>query len=181
MLESTNPAFGVATQVVVLPSVTGLVHEIVPLPDATVVLTATAPTTKVAVTVHAALIAPVVYGLVVPATPPQPLTEPMTKPMLGVSVQVVVLPIATGLVHDIVPPMPLTVPVTTKVNTLTPVVAFAELLPDTASVVAALTLAVAETVPLKVEATATTSVKVDDVTLKLALLQLITPAAPTEG
>jgi hypothetical protein len=101
--------------------------------------------------------------------------------MLGVSVQVVVLPIATGLVHDIVPPMPLTVPVTTKVNTLTPVVAFAELLPDTASVVAALTLAVAETVPLKVEATATTSVKVDDVTLKLALLQLITPAAPTEG
>lgn len=67
------PAPGVTVQVVLLPSVTGLAHTTLPLPALTLPDTANVLSTKVPVTVHADVIAPEVYGLVLAGTPPQPL------------------------------------------------------------------------------------------------------------
>lgn len=72
--------------------------------------TASAP--NAAVTVHAAVIGPVVYGLELPGVPPQPDTEAMKLPGAGVIVQVVVLPEVTGLAQVMVPPGVLATPVT---------------------------------------------------------------------
>jgi len=106
----------------------------------------------------------------------------MPKPGAGVMTQVVVEPLATGLAQEIVPPLPETTPLTTTGNALTSVLALAELLPGVVSVVDAVMLAVAETVPVNVDATATTNVKFA-VPLEGydARLHVTVPLPPTAG
>lgn len=106
----------------------------------------------------------------------------MPKPGAGVMTQVVVEPLATGLAQEIVPPLPETTPLTTTGNALTSVLAFAELLPGVVSVVDAVMLAVAETVPVNVDATATINVKFA-VPLEGydARLHVTVPLPPTAG
>ena len=59
---------------------------------------------KATVTAHGMVIGPVVYGLAVPGTPPQPEIDAIPRPESGITVQVVVWPGTTGLAQMIVPP-----------------------------------------------------------------------------
>lgn len=137
---------------------------------------------KIAVTVHAAVTGPVVYGLVVPGIPPQPLIDTMLLPGSGVTLHVVVAPNATGLPQEIEPPPPETAPVTAKVSAFTVVLAVAELLPGVASAVAEPMLTVAVTLPANAGAIVTISVKFALPPAGYdARLQLTVPVPPTAG
>ena len=100
------PAVAPTVKVVVDPWLTLLEVGVIVPPVPTDVETVYEFKVKVAETVHAAVIAPVVYVLP-DRVPPQPVTVLIVYPVLGVTVKEVVDPCATEAeVGEIVPPVP---------------------------------------------------------------------------
>jgi hypothetical protein len=134
---------GVTVKTPVLPeAISLLVGVIAPLSPA-VALTVKvvgAAATKLAVTAQSAVTAPVVYVLPSRLPAPQPLTESITKSLLGVTVKAPVLPEAISLLVGLIVPLAPAVALTVKVVGAATKVAITEQFAVTAPVVYVLPL-----------------------------------------